>query len=161
MAKTKTLQELHEIHSELCFTAIDLGMAVSEDLTYDFDTVEDGQKIVSNLEDLIRAKLSLAGPVAAEKASFEKKKKSCHIDPRQVELFVAPVKRGTTKKALAAGPIGAYAKITALLKRDGGCTRADILEATGWKAVSPQQVAAKCGLTLNKSEERPFKYWVV
>ncbi len=53
MAK-KTLEELQEIHSEMCATAADLGMNVPEDLTVDFDTAELGATVVSSLDALIR-----------------------------------------------------------------------------------------------------------
>jgi hypothetical protein len=50
----KTLEQLQEEHSEMCATAADLGMKVPADLTIDFDTVEVGTTVVSNLDALIR-----------------------------------------------------------------------------------------------------------
>ena len=50
----KTLEQLQEQHSEMCATAADLGVKVPADLTIDFDSVEVGATVVSNLDALIR-----------------------------------------------------------------------------------------------------------
>ena len=56
---------------------------------------------------------------------------------------------------------GPTAKIESLLKRAGGCTQADVLEATSWKAVSMQLMAARLGLKLNVNKsEKPYRYSV-
>lgn len=64
---------------------------------------------------------------------------------------------GTGKKRAAKGD-GPVAAVVAMLKSAKGCTRADILKKTGWKAVSVQQIAEGAGLKLKVSEERPFTY---
>lgn len=69
-----------------------------------------------------------------------------------------PVK-GKTGAKKATRESGKTAKVVALLKRAGGCTREDILKVTGWKAVSVQQVAKGAGIKLKVDESaRPFKY---
>ena len=50
----KTLEQLQEQQSEMCATAVDLGLKVPQDLTIDFDSVEVGATVVSNLDALIR-----------------------------------------------------------------------------------------------------------
>jgi hypothetical protein len=47
-----------------------------------------------------------------------------------------------------------------MMQRASGCTRAQILELTGWRAVSPQQIAEKAGLKikLEKVEGKPTVY---
>jgi hypothetical protein len=51
------------------------------------------------------------------------------------------------------------AKIVALLKRPSGCTRDDVLKATGWMAVSMQQQARAAGIKLKiNKEQRPYRY---
>jgi hypothetical protein len=45
--------------------------------------------------------------------------------------------------------------VTGLLTRAKGCTRADVLEATGWPSVSVQQQAAAAGLTLRSEKDGP------
>lgn len=66
-------------------------------------------------------------------------------------------------KKVAAKPRGdsKTQKVGVLLKRAGGCTRADILKATGWPAVSVQQMAKTCGLKLRKEKEpgKPIVYY--
>jgi hypothetical protein len=48
----------------------------------------------------------------------------------------------------------------ALLVRKEGTTREEILAATGWKAVSVQQVAKGAGLALRVDKGRkPFRYY--
>jgi hypothetical protein len=51
------------------------------------------------------------------------------------------------------------AKIVALLKRPGGCTRDDVLKATGWMAVSMQQQARAAGIKLKVDDSQlPYRY---
>lgn len=90
--------------------------------------------------------------VAAKKAVKTKAKKT-------VKKAVAKKAKtnGTGKKRAAKGD-GPVAAVVAMLKSAKGCTRADILKKTGWKAVSVQQIAEGAGLKLKVSEERPFTY---
>jgi hypothetical protein len=51
-------------------------------------------------------------------------------------------------------------KIVALLQRPGGVTREQVLKATGWKAISMQQIAKAGGvkLKMQKVEGKPIVY---
>lgn len=51
--------------------------------------------------------------------------------------------------------------IADMLLRDGGCTRADVLAATGWPSVSMPAQAKLAGLTLQseKLKGQPTRYW--
>lgn len=63
----------------------------------------------------------------------------------------APKKQ--SKKTASSGPRGAKTlKVKSMLERTSGCTRAQVLEATGWKAVSMQQMAKACGLKLSQEK---------
>lgn len=51
------------------------------------------------------------------------------------------------------------AKVILLMKRPNGCTREEVLKATGWRAVSMQQLAASAGVKLKiDDKERPYRY---
>jgi hypothetical protein len=51
------------------------------------------------------------------------------------------------------------AKIVTMLRRPGGVTREAVLAATGWKAVSMQQIAGNAGIKLKVDESKtPFVY---
>ena len=51
------------------------------------------------------------------------------------------------------------ARIAAMLRRPSGCTRDDVLKATGWMAVSMQQQARAAGIKLKiNKEQRPYRY---
>jgi len=53
------------------------------------------------------------------------------------------------------------AEVLKLMKRAKGVTRAEVLELTGWTAVSMQKLAQNMGVKLKVSEERPFHYMAV
>ena len=54
---------------------------------------------------------------------------------------------------------GVIGKIVTMLKK--GTTREALLKASGWKAISPQQIADGAGLRLKTNkEQRPFRYSV-
>ena len=74
------------------------------------------------------------------------------------------VKKAAAKKTGVAKKTGPRAdsltsKVVALMKRAKGVTREEILDLTGWKAVSVQQLSKSAGvkLTIDKSA-RPFHY---
>ena len=67
----------------------------------------------------------------------------------------------TTKAKTNGGPRkgSALAKVAGMLRRPGGCTREQVLKATGWTAVSLQQQAKAAGVKLKiDKSERPFTY---
>lgn len=68
-------------------------------------------------------------------------------------------KEPAERKPRTSVPGGNAAKIADMLKRKDGCTREDVLAATGWTAVSMQQQAKQAGLTLKVDKSRkPFRY---
>jgi len=51
------------------------------------------------------------------------------------------------------------AKVAGMMQRPKGCTRAEVLAATEWKAVSMQQMAAQAGVKLKIDDSgRPYRY---
>lgn len=72
----------------------------------------------------------------------------------------AAKKNGSAKKST--GPRGVKTlKVKGMLERKSGCTRAQVLEATGWTAVSMQQMAKNMGLKLQieKVAGKPMIYF--
>ena len=73
------------------------------------------------------------------------------------------MKKAAPKKA--AGPKGPRGEKTlmvkALLERKSGCTSAEVLEKTGWPAVSMPAIAKAAGLKLRKEKEKgkPTRYF--
>jgi hypothetical protein len=65
------------------------------------------------------------------------------------------------KQRRSRGESGAVmAKLKEMLERKQGCTRPEILEATGWPSVSVQQQAKALGLKLTvDKEQQPFRYY--
>ena len=63
--------------------------------------------------------------------------------------------KGKGRKAQNGGPRPGtkVAQVAALLTRAKGCTREDILEATGWPSVSVQQQAEMAGLKIKIEKE--------
>lgn len=63
-----------------------------------------------------------------------------------------------TDKAVRSG--SKLETVAGLLKRSEGCTRDDILTATGWKAVNVPRIAAQAGIAITKTKEAgsPSRY---
>lgn len=77
-----------------------------------------------------------------------------------------PVRVQAPKGAAKAGnggvrPGSKLEGVVGLLTRKEGCTTAQILELTGWPAVSVPQMAKSAGLTLRKEKTKgePTRYW--
>ena len=71
----------------------------------------------------------------------------------------AKAKSGTKKST---GPRGEKTlKIKSMLERKSGCTRAQVLEATGWPSVSMQSMAKSCQLKLRQEKVKgsPIVYF--
>jgi hypothetical protein len=67
-----------------------------------------------------------------------------------------------TTATVQARPGSKTALAGAMLTRQGGCTRQEILAATGWPTVSVQQVARSCGIALRQQREgREVRYFAV
>jgi hypothetical protein len=95
--------------------------------------------------------------------------------PRKVEVVTLPSKKAATTKARTpvAAPTTKPAarnglpkagskteKIYKLLTRKSGCTRAEVLEATQWPAISIQKISETLGLKLRKDDaSRPYRYY--
>jgi hypothetical protein len=90
--------------------------------------------------------------MAKRKAKSKKGKKSTKVK-----------KTKTARKAGGKIKSGSKTEIVAkLLQRASGCTKDDILKATGWKAVGVMQQAKVCGLKVKKEKEKgkPTRYFV-
>jgi hypothetical protein len=75
----------------------------------------------------------------------------------QVRQADAPAKR-TKRNRSESGAM--MAKLKEMLQRKAGCTRPEILEATGWTAVSVQQQAKALGLKLTvDQDQQPYRYY--
>lgn len=80
---------------------------------------------------------------------------------KKIVKKAAAKKNGVAKKTRTPREGNKTAEVIALMKRAKGVTRAEVLELTGWKAVSMQQLAKSNGVKLKVDEsERPFKYKV-
>ncbi len=90
--------------------------------------------------------------------SKKEKKMATKKAAKKASKKAAPKKTG----AKATGPRGEKTlKVKAMLERKSGCTRAQVLEATGWPAVSMQAMAKACGLKLRQEKEKgkPTSYF--
>ena len=116
---------------------------------------------------------------APKKARAKSKKKRTEAVPAEGEQQESKVaKNATAKKTKTAKRVakkagrnsarvakprgdGKSAKVVEMMKKNCGVTRAQVLKATGWKAVSMQQLAKSAGVKLKVDEsERPFRYSV-
>lgn len=66
----------------------------------------------------------------------------------------ATAQKHTTDRAKGGAKGSKLALIVDLLKRKQGCTREDVLKATGWPSVSMQQQAKSAGLKLRKDKQK-------
>jgi hypothetical protein len=71
-------------------------------------------------------------------------------------------KKSTTPKKINGGKSNKSAKVVAMMRAAKGTTRAAILEATGWKTVSPKAVAAASGFKIRiDNSASPYRYFIV
>jgi hypothetical protein len=182
-----SLEALQEAHSRLCGEAYDSGVTIPEALTVDFDTADAGAEICTELSSLLNNGLAKAGAPVVEVPRQKTKKASrgaatsgesemtdtttaATAKPKAAKKATKkPAKKATKKPAKKVAKKTAAKKprsgdnktagVLALMRRAKGVTRAEVLELTGWKAVSMQQVAENAGVKLVVDEsERPFKY---
>ena len=102
-----------------------------------------------------------AKKAVAKKAVAKKKKavKKAAVKKSAVKNSKAKKNGGGSKMGEKRKRNGAIGKIVSLLQQKRGTTREAILKATGWKAVSPKQVAEGAGLKLKTDKsERPYRY---
>ena len=78
--------------------------------------------------------------------------------PKVAKPKAAKTPKAPKAKKAPKGDRGAkVAKLKSMLLRKSGVTRAEVLEALGWKAISFQDNAKKLGLKLTKSKEKGKK----
>lgn len=93
--------------------------------------------------------MPLEGKAAEKLIKKMRKQKPEPVVTMQVEAVEAKPARKAKGNAKPAGSKGSkVALIGTLLARKQGCTRADVLQATGWPAVSMQQQAKALGVKL-------------
>lgn len=103
-------------------------------------TKTEGQKAVQR-----RQRSAKGGAAKAKKAAKKTAKKGA-------------AKKTATKRVTGEDKTG---KVVALMQRAKGVTREEVLAATGWKAISMQQVAEGRGKLVIDKSERPFKYKLI
>ena len=110
-----------------------------------------------------KAKAKAKAAKAPKKAIKETKAKAAKAPKKAIKETKAPKKAIKETKAKAAKPNGKtkIAMIGNLLNRKDGCTRKDVLEATGWPSVSLQQRARELGVKLRKDKQsgQPTRYF--
>lgn len=116
----------------------------------------------ASLKAAMTAAKSENGDDDMSKTAAKKKTSNARRASSARKADAAKARRTPSKKASAAarapkseGGVRAGSKletIVGLLKRPQGCTTADVLEATGWPAVSMPQQAKAAGLTLKKEK---------
>lgn len=93
------------------------------------------------------------------KAKGAKKSTAKKSSPKKTGAKKASPKNGAARKSRAPKGTGPVAEVIKMLKSAKGCTRAQVLAKTKWKAVSMQQIAEGAGLKLKVDEsKRPFNY---
>lgn len=106
--------------------------------------------------------------VAAKKAADKEKAAAAKLKAKEAkakakEKAAAAKEKAKAKKSTAPKePRGEKTmEIKRLLMRKNGCNRKEILEATGWVAVSVQAMAKACGLKLRQEKEKgkPIQYF--
>jgi hypothetical protein len=183
-----TIEQLQEAHARLCAVAFDAVVYIPEHLTFDFDTMEAGAEICTELDQLLwvasapetvvseaiveppkKPRAKKTAPTrestmtdtttteTAKKPKITTKKKTAKkVTKKTAKKTAKKVTKKTAKKATGDNKTS---KIITLMKRTKGVTRAEVLELTGWKAVSMQQLAENAGVKLVVDEsERPFHY---
>jgi hypothetical protein len=172
---TDAVTELQVKHNELCAKAHGLGIAIPDELASEFDTEATGAFICGSLEKLIRAvdtadsttasddgQATTAPKVKSKRKSAAPRKAAPKQEPKVMTATATKKKPAPkAKKAGAKKPTGENktAQVMALMKRAKGVTREEVLELTGWKAVSMQQLARSAGVKMKVDESvRPFHY---
>jgi hypothetical protein len=113
---------------------------------------QSGNSIVSrhNLHEHVPPQETGEIPMASKAKSTKAKKAS---------KTTAKKANGGTGGTVNLSKIIKSAKVIALMKRAKGVTRAEVLELTGWKAVSMQQLAKSGGVKLKiDKKEKPYRY---
>jgi hypothetical protein len=70
-------------------------------------------------------------------------------------------KKTAAPKKINGGKSNKSARVIAMMRKAGGCTREDILQATGWKAVSPAAIGESSGFKVKiNTDQRPYRYLI-
>jgi hypothetical protein len=135
--------------------------AETEDKSESSEAAEaDEQEASDKTEDKVTSKKSKKA--SAKKAKAPAKKAAVAAKPAKKEKAAAKSsakasKAHTNGSGARAG--SKTAQVAAMLQSSKGCTRADILKATGWPSVSVQQIAKNVGLKLTSEKEgRTLRY---
>lgn len=165
---TKTIPEMLREYNALALVAANLGLAYRE------------RKCFKDRNDAVRSLDAVNSSLRAAKGAQQGRPEATPAEPADVNLAApaadnaavavdteeaAVAKKEKTKrtpKAKVANGNGEYkprkdSKMEVLyrmLTRKSGCTRAQVLIETGWKAVSMQQISAHLGLKLSQTKEK-------
>lgn len=113
----------------------------------------------------VKAKTTKEAPAKPVRAAKSAKNGAGKSAKTTTKAKAAPERKrvGKAKSSSARSPVRDGSKlkvISGLLTRKNGCTRAEVLAATGWKAISMQQQADHLGLTLRQEKDgRSFRYF--
>lgn len=82
--------------------------------------------------------------------------------PSKTDARATTARKSTSPPPKTIRPGSKLEIIVKLLKRPKGCTAADILDATGWPAVSVPQQARAAGLELRQEKDgKVTRYWAI
>jgi Protein of unknown function (DUF3489) len=128
-----------------------------------FADANKGTKQMTNSNDTPAIETPAKAPKAPKAKPAPKAAKAAKAKPTAKAAAAKPAPKAAKAPAVKADAKPAKSKvdiIAALLTREGGCTGADILKATGWPSVSVPQQAKAAGLTLHKSKKpgEPTRY---
>lgn len=110
--------------------------------------------IAADLGDDDKTIPQVPAPPAADQSEIDMSRKKTTTKLKKVSK--AKARAGIAKKAKTDGTIRPGSKletVAKLLMREGGCTTAEVLKATGWPSVSMPQQAKAAGLTLAKAKD--------
>ncbi len=126
------------------------------------EQVEETESEAEDEDTEVKVKSTKAKSAKKSTAKAKTAKPAKAAKPTEKAAKAAKAKPTTkAKSGNGAGPRkgSLTAKVAEMLQAKKGCTRADILGATGWPSVSVQQLAANAGLKLRKVKEgRIFRY---
>ena len=162
-----TIEELVECHNDMVTVATNNGLKAAT--VESFESVEEGQLACERLHQSIKR----AQEPQKEKTVKKSKAKAAKPAAKVLKSVKKPAVKTAAKPAKAAKPKGnGHVKgeprkgsktemVAKLLLRKSGTTTAEILEATGWPAVSVPALAKAAALKLRKEKEqgKPTRYY--
>jgi hypothetical protein len=186
---TLSMAELQAEQARLYALAVENGVVVPEEATIDFETIEVGVDICTELANRVNAvtdNQEAAHPAPSKKkpkAKAKAKKKAKATGETAVKTQKkteeklpqdpwgrksVKTKAGANARKAVKGKTsarkngdGKTATVIKMLRRAKGATRKEILKYLGWPSVSVQQLAKSAGVKLKVVKtERPFHYIV-